>query len=70
MAGHVIHQAGRCDCLARARRALDEGEWRSQHRLAGQDLGRIQGWQARGREHSWHVRLDQLRLHLMPQQPA
>ena len=70
MTGHVVDQAGRGDCLARAGWPLDQGQRRCQHRLAGQDLGRIQGRQSWGREHAWHMCLDQLRLNLMAQQPA
>ena len=70
MASHVVHKAGGGDCFACARRALDEGQRRCQHGLAGQDLGWIQGRQPRSRQDAGHVRLDDLRLHLMTQEPA
>lgn len=69
LASEVIHQSGRCHSLPRARWTLDQRQWPLQNSLDRSKLRVIELGQARRRESRWKINSQNLRLHLVSEQP-
>ncbi len=70
LARQVVDNRGGRDRLAGAGRALDQRQRRRQHRRHRRQLRRVELGQARRGQPARQRRLDRLRRHLVPQQPA